>query len=186
MTTNYYPLAMDADLPGVVTTVKQVVDFAELDPTQLRRCVRAVRRGHIANGGYVAKLVRAAAAHLKVAPPVQVGNGYVYGLLQDKYEPHFTDLIKLSDVRYELWRSQLPSTDWRSRGPGRKAGWQTYSSTLVLPGFLRNDDLKKHVIEVLHKTNYFKELQQLADFIESKPRFEINRNETDRNGRYMP
>lgn len=183
MTCNY-KLNIDASLPGVRTTVTQHVDFAALEDGQLRRCIRAVQRGHIACGGYVAGLVRAAAKHLGVSPPltVQVAHGGLYGqastvapLPESRYGKAFADLIKLSEVRWALAKAQLATEarPYQSYVLERKSGW-AYGDMLTLYGWAgQGEDFRKELTKTLRAAGYYDDLKTLAEFIASKPSFEV-------------
>lgn len=178
MTTNFKRLNIDADTPGVRTTVKQTVDFGELTDTQLRRVVRAVERGHTARSGYVTRLVRAAAKQLGVAPPVQISGATVSPLPEELYGKAFADLIKVSDVRYQLWLSQHPNHQRSVYWSGRKSGWRAerWGNPLMLTLWGWQEDgagLRAEVEKVLRRTSYYKDLGRLAEFIRSRPKFEV-------------
>jgi hypothetical protein len=174
MTTNKWPLKIDADLPGVITTVTQEVDFSSLAPTQLRRVVRAVERGHTPRTGYVAGLVRATATHLGVAPPLTFSGMSVVPLPEDKWAKPFANLLKLSKVRWEIEKAATPglAKSWYHR---QEPGWTSWSSsTLQFLGWKGQEaQLKKEIEKVLRANGYYEGLQQLADFIKTAPRFEV-------------
>ncbi len=166
----------NTSFPGVQTAVTQTIDFSLLEDHQLRRCIRAVERGHLCHTGYIQGLVRSAAKHLNVSAPLQVQayNGVVriYGLDRGRYEDKFSELITLSDVRHQFEIASRPSTPpWMK---ARKSGWE-YGTTFALYGWAGSEAEGQAAAQkvLMEDTSYKADIKKLAAFIATKPKFTI-------------
>lgn len=177
-------------LRGVTTEVRQTLNVGDLSEKDLKRVLNAVKRGRVPTSGFVHGIATICAEHLGTMTPVSMikrswGHTVdVSGLPNCAEEKDFAEVMKLSDVRMQIFLAENPNTaKHRYWGHPPKAQFMDYSNygyrypkRLSLPGWEGPKmvaECQKQVLDALNKAHpQFKtDMQKLHDFIATKPKF---------------
>ena len=178
-------LPLNQKTPGAITTTKQVLDLTKVGPKQLQRCVDAARAGFAPREGYVRTILDACAKAGGLMRPLYLDvSKYsrsiaVYGFA---VEVEVDDLIKLSDVRHQMWlAANLPTlAPWQQteyakcKSSWHWNDWQT-NYYLELFGWDPADlpQVKGMVDEAIARSDIAEDREKLAQFVETRPVLEI-------------